>query len=344
MTIVLVTLAIIIAATLIWLAALDGTFHVRRATIIGVEPEQAYNVVRDFHHWPAWSPWLIHEPEAQLTFSSAPDEPTGWYSWNGRHIGAGTLTHVAMVAPAETRQGRIEQRLGFTRPFKSDARVVWDFTTVQGGVEISWAMYGRMPFLFRFLAPMTARMLERDFELGLALLSGMLDPGGDAPHISFEGIAPFPARQCITLPFAGDTATRRQTITEGIERLSARRRDLGVTSDEPVFTAYHKVDTERPWFDGVVAAPLADTALSAPSGSADDHRAQTLGGEGRWYRVRMRGGFRFMEMTWHCAIAHLRLHKIALDGRRDCFEVYVSRPDNGHNGRSETDLYIPIKA
>ncbi|MGB0711956.1 MAG: SRPBCC family protein [Gammaproteobacteria bacterium] len=346
MTVVLVALAIILAAALIWLAALDGTFSVRRSSVIAVEPIQAYDLVRDFHHWPAWSPWLIHEPDARLNFSSDPQEPQGWYSWDGKHIGAGKLTHEAMSAPTRDRPGRIEQRLSFTRPFRSSSRVVWDFSTVtsgsnggvHGGVEVSWTMQGAMPFPLRFLAPMTARMITRDFDLGLARLKGVLDPAAAAPRIHFDGPSRFPSKTCITLPFEGDLDDIQQTMIDGFPRLAAQRAALKAPQDEPAFTAYHKVLPDRPWFKGDLATPIPEDADPGP------FRAKTLGGEGDWFRVRLEGSYRFLEMTWHCAMAHLRMHKIRRDPRRSAFEVYESTPGDGDDGGAVTVLYIPIKS
>ncbi|MDA8948324.1 hypothetical protein N9H57_04220 [Flavobacteriaceae bacterium] len=36
-----------------------------------------FNIINDFHHWPKWSPWLIADPQANVTI-----EPNGkYFNW-----------------------------------------------------------------------------------------------------------------------------------------------------------------------------------------------------------------------------------------------------------------------
>ena len=67
--------------------------------------------MRDLRGWRDWRPWLLHEPDAALTYSDEPDAAGGWYDWDGKIIGAGRITQVALHGPE-----RIEQRLVFRRP------------------------------------------------------------------------------------------------------------------------------------------------------------------------------------------------------------------------------------
>ncbi|MCU7810598.1 MAG: SRPBCC family protein, partial [Candidatus Thiodiazotropha sp. (ex Notomyrtea botanica)] len=148
MTTALIIIAFIVAVPLFYLATLDGGFKVRRSLVIASDRKTVFDKVRDFRSWRDWSPWLMHEPDTALTYSDTPDQEGGWYTWDGKTVGAGKLTHVQF-----TGNEMIEQRIEFKRPFKSVSKVWWEFErTDKGTTRVHWNMAGKMPFLFRFMA------------------------------------------------------------------------------------------------------------------------------------------------------------------------------------------------
>ena len=182
MTTALIIFAIILAGALLYLSSLDGSYEVRRSLLMSVDARTVFDKVRDFRTWKEWSPWLMHEPETRLEFSENADQEGGSYTWDGARVGAGKLTHESLQPPA-----RIEERIEFTRPFKSVCKVWWEFEDRDGQTEVTWCMQGRMPFFLRFMTAMTKQMIEKDYDLGLAMLRGVLDPTAERPVISFAG-------------------------------------------------------------------------------------------------------------------------------------------------------------
>jgi len=83
MIIIVVTLALIIAGALVYLASLNGSYEVRRSLLMNVDRQTVFNKIRDFKSWAEWSPWLMHEPDTRLEFSESPDQEGGWYTWEG---------------------------------------------------------------------------------------------------------------------------------------------------------------------------------------------------------------------------------------------------------------------
>ena len=60
---------------------------IERSILINAGVDTVSGMVRDFERWPKWSPWLIAERKAALTFS----EDGNQYTWNGAVIGSGEM-------------------------------------------------------------------------------------------------------------------------------------------------------------------------------------------------------------------------------------------------------------
>ena len=54
---------------------------------IAAKPADVYAKINDFHHWEAWSPWLIMEKQAKVDIN----KEGKYYSWDGKRIGSGNM-------------------------------------------------------------------------------------------------------------------------------------------------------------------------------------------------------------------------------------------------------------
>ena len=328
---------LIILGVLIFLLLQPGEINVRRSLRIRCTPEDAFEQVRDQRGWRKWSPWLLHEPGAQLSYSEAPSEPGGWYAWNGQRIGAGCITHVALHPPA-----RIEQRIDVKRPLKLTGAVSWELVpTEQDGApatDVHWTLRGRMPFLLRFLAPMLSQLIGKDFQLGLVRLRALLDPAAPKLEIRLPGTTELPAQTALTIGFNGGVKDMAQAMEAGFGRIRAALAERGVEPTGPAFTAYY------------LAAPKAgrfrcDIAVPVPAGTeAGELAVKDLPG-GPCQATEVAGSYDFLDLAWHAVMAHLRITKRQWDRSRPALEVYVSGPESvAGDDALMTHIYVPIKA
>ena len=332
MTVVLAVLALIVIGALIYLASLNGDYEVRRSLLMDVDRQIAFDKIRDFRSWSEWSPWLMHEPDTRLEFSETPGQEGGWYRWDGKRVGAGKLTHVRLDSPF-----RIEQRIDFLRPFKSTSSVWWEFTENEGQTEIAWNMAGTMPFFFRFMTPMMSMMIAKDYDLGLAMLRGVLDPQAEKPVISFEGETKLDARSALTIPFKGELDEMIAEMTDGFPKLKTHVRESGQSLAGMPFTAYHRVNPKQKYFECDIAVPVTQ---ETPDGG---FVRRSLGG-GKYFRVDLKGSYSFLELAWHSAMSHARMLKLKMDSSRPSLEVYDNDPETvAHTNDIQTSLYIPVK-
>jgi DNA gyrase inhibitor GyrI/ribosome-associated toxin RatA of RatAB toxin-antitoxin module len=316
---VLVFPIVVIAVVLIYLALQSGDIAVRRSTVIRCAPEVAFDLVRDLRSWPDWSPWLLHEPDAVLTFSDAAAAERGWYAWDGKLIGAGRITQVALH-PVE----RIEQRIEFKRPFKLTAAVSWEFAAIEEdgapATRVYWLMRGRMPFFMRFIAPTMSGLIGKDFELGLVRLRARLEPGAPRLDLRFPGVVELPAQNAWTIPFDGGKADIKAAMQDGFGRLLRAAAERGIEPVGAPFAAYHMGDPKS-------GRLRCDMALAVPAGADPGEFAGKFFVGGPCQVTEVRGSYDFMELAWHAAMGHLRLSKRQWDRFRPALEVYERGPD-----------------
>ena len=330
MTLLLFLLVAILLGGTIYLSTLDGEYVIRRSRWINVAPDVLFEKLRDFKSWPQWSPWLIHEPDCKLTYSDSPAEEGGYYEWDGKHIGAGRLTHVSF-----DKDTRIVEKLQFTRPFKSICDVEFELVAKDGGTELSWIMHGKMPFLFRFMTKKTVWMISKDYDFGLARLAGVMDPQADHPRLAFNGAVKNEAWNVHFLNYQGGVEGMMQTMEEAFPKLIEYAGDE--LSDQLPCTLYNKVDPVKMEFDCDLCVPAgADSSTS-------EYDVKAVPG-GEYFKATLQGSYEFLELAWYSAMAHLHMHKIKLDKSRPSIELYHNNPNDTPNKNDiVTELLIPIK-
>ena len=329
----LVLLLILVAAALAYLASQPAEFLIRRSLLMNTDARTVFARVRDLRGWSDWSPWLLHDPAARLEYSPHPDQEGGYYSWDGQAIGAGRLTHERLMEPT-----RIDQRIRFIRPVKTENTVWWEFAAAaDGATEVTWAMRGRLPFLLRFLTGLMTRMMEYDFELGLARLRGRLDPTAERPEIRFLGPIDHPAQTALTIPYSGDLAGLIATMGDGLPRLGAHCAAIGVTPPGPAFMAYYKVNAK-------VTRLRCDLALPVPEGTDPGPFALKRLGGGRYYGTELQGSYQFLGPVWSAVMAHLRMVRARRDRSRPSLELYVRDPSQTSDSNDYlTRILVPIR-
>ena len=326
---VLVFIAVVL---MVYLATLDGRYKVDRSIVIEVAPQQVFDRVRDLRSWKDWSPWLIHEPDTTLEFSEHPDQEGGWYRWDGRVVGAGKLTHGRFEVPS-----MIDQQIEFIRPFRSVVAVGWRFQPCDEGTWVHWQMNGRMPFLFRFMAARTQAMIEKDYDLGLAMLRGVLDPQAEVPRLTFAGETVLSPWHSLAYDWSGSLDDMPAVMQQQFPLLVSEIEQQGRAQIGPAFTAFHSVDQDRQQIECSMAI-VVDSEASAGSMALKD-----LGG-GRYFKVSVQGSYSFLGLAWYAANSHLRMHKFKRDRSRPSLEVYENDPRAvSSSNELLTTLYLPLK-
>jgi len=165
---ILLALAILVGAILLYAATKPDTFRVERTATINAPPEKVFALINDFNRWPAWSPWEKLDPNMTRTLGGAPAGKGATYAWQGnKDVGKGRMEILESTPPSQ-----VKIQLDFLEPF--EGHNITDFALEPAGAatKVTWVMHGPSPFLTKLMQvfmDMDA-MIGKDFEQGLANL------------------------------------------------------------------------------------------------------------------------------------------------------------------------------
>ncbi|MBI3289286.1 MAG: SRPBCC family protein [Elusimicrobia bacterium] len=168
----------VVAATVIVILGLalskPDSFRVERRIVINAAPQKVFTFLDDPRRQSLWSPWDKKDPAMKKTYSGNAKGVGAVYEWDGnKHIGAGRLTIVEMVAPS-----KVVMDLEFIRPMKGRNIASYTVTPRSGGAsEVAWAITGPMPLLSKVMCLFMDmdKMIGGEFEKGLADLKALAE-------------------------------------------------------------------------------------------------------------------------------------------------------------------------
>ncbi len=303
------------------------SYAVTRERLINSAPEAVFDLLRNFRRWPEWSPWLACEPDARLDFA----EDGSRYAWDGRILGAGSIT-----VTAEKRPARLEHDLAFIRPFKSRSRTRFSLAPEGNGTQVSWTVEGSLPIFLFWLKPMLTAMLGMDFERGLRRLAAVLEQGRVPATLDVIGLTETPATRYVGI--TADCAIRDigASMQESFGRLGAWFQQAGVQPSGPWFSIYHRWDVVRGQARYSACVPVASPPASLPDGFASDERPRL-----RTYAVRLTGPFDFLADAWAAGFGRAKAGLFKQAKTHAPFEIYEMTPETHPGEPPVTAVHFP---
>lgn len=156
--------------------------NVTRSIHVDVPKEKVKEVLTDFKQWTQWSPWLITEPEAQVTYA----EDGNQYAWDGKRIGAGEMRKGNMT------NDHLSFDLTFLKPWKSTSITSFDLKETAKGTEVKWNMDSSLPFFMFWMKKLMEGWIGMDYERGLRMLKEKLETGTIQSKLEFQGETDYP--------------------------------------------------------------------------------------------------------------------------------------------------------
>jgi len=162
MIVVYIIIGVVLLLLIIALLS-PSRYQIERTIIIQKPQPEVMNRVADLNSYKEWNPWQKMEPNAQSTITGSARKPGHKYEWNGKKIGAGSLTL------RDIDRKHIHFDLQFLRPWKSKAADNWLFEEWgTDGTKVTWQNAGELPFpVARLMWPMIRKGLDKQFIEGL---------------------------------------------------------------------------------------------------------------------------------------------------------------------------------
>jgi len=167
-TIVLIVAAVV-AAILVYAATKPNTFSISRSASIQAPPSRIFPFVNDLADHAKWSPFA-RDPKVNNRVSSPSSGTGARVDFDGSC--AGTLS-VTDSRPAS----KIAMRLQMTKPMKCDNQIEFSFAPQGGSTNVTWAMSGAQPYLGKLMSVFMNcdKMVGKQFEQGLADLKKLAE-------------------------------------------------------------------------------------------------------------------------------------------------------------------------
>jgi len=285
--------------------------HISRSKIINAPVEAVYNAVADLKAWQAWSPWLIMDPEAEVSIAN--DKQS--YSWEGMRVGAG---HMSITEATPNTSARYD--LTFLKPFKSTAKVGMDVKAIDGGTEVTWTMHSQLPFFMFFMKNMMETYIGMDYERGLTLLDDYVKDGKVHSRLNFHGISDYAGCDYVGIERSSSINNMPSLMEEDFGRLAewALKNGLG---PEKMFSIYHKFDPLKDQCHYTAAIPVSDNKISCPDDFTRGSQAPT-----KLYTLEHVGPYEHLGNAWSTIHSIIRAKEIKPIKNYHPFETYGNSP------------------
>ncbi len=304
-------------------------FHVSKSVHIQKPISEVYAYVRDFRQWPEWSPWIITDPDCQLTYSDAGDQ----YHWEGKVTGEGEMRVLYSEKP-----NRIQYALAFLKPWKSNADVAMSFTEKDGGTEVRWSLDSALPFFLFFMRPMMVALIGMDYERGLNMLKEKLETGSVDSKLEFPGETTVAATPYVGIRTRTDIKAIGSAMESDLCQLGKWLDTSGMQASGKPFAIYHRWDPAKALTEYTIAFPLESPPNPLPDGFVNGELPAC-----RTFAIRHTGSYKHLGNAWSAGINRSRNKIIAQSKKIPPFEIYETDPTETATKSPVTTVHFPLK-
>jgi len=306
-------------------------YHVERTIIINKPIETVRDSLRDYKQWPRWSPWLIMEPDATLTYSDRQGQVGANYGWSGVLVGAGSMELM------EVHEATLKMQLNFVKPFKSTADVGFELEAVEEGTKVIWGMDGHLPFFMFWMTGKMKTFIGMDYDRGLLMLKEYLETGIVASYVHIEGTFPMKEQKYIGIPRSCAIKDIGEVMKKDFEALYAFMEQNNLSMQRVPFSIYNTFDIFKGESSYVACIPLED-ALDIDSTWV---RGTVEGCDA--LKTMHKGAYLHLGNAWMTAISFARMQKMKTRKTPVGYEYYPNNPYDTPKEELITEIYLPLK-
>jgi effector-binding domain-containing protein len=306
-------------------------YHVERTIFVNAPIKTLRDSLKNFKEWPKWSPWLVMEPDATVTYSDRQGQVGATYGWSGILVGAGSMELMGV------HDDLLEMEIVFVKPFKSIAKVTFGLEEEGDGTKVTWHMYGKLPFFMFWMKSKMRTFIGMDYERGLLMLKEYIETGSVASYVIIEGVVEMKAQQYVGIANVCSIEDMPRVMKHDFEDLYAFMKQKGLSMERVPFTIYNTFDIFKKETSYTACIPVDDDIevdASWVKGSTESLQA---------LKTIHKGRYEHLGNGWMTAMSFARLKKIKVAKSPVGYEYYLNNPYETDAQDLVTEIYIPLK-
>lgn len=300
--------------------------NVNRSIQIETSVEKVFENISNFNHWKVWSPWLITDPEA--TVDVATDGKS--YSWKGKRVGEGS-----MKVTNEKENQWVEYDLEFLKPWKSQAKVKFDLSEGENGVNTKWSMDSKLPFFLFWMKKQMEAYIGMDYERGLSMLKEYAESGRVESELKFKGEVSFTGCKYIGIKTNCEIKNVGNHMEQDYTALFEKYANQA--SDKP-FSIYHKWDLVNGKMSYTASMPVNEVPTDLPSNFISGQMPSM-----KVQKVQHIGPYKNIGNAWSALYGMKQNKEIKTIRGQHPFELYHNTPTETPENELITDICFPVK-
>ena len=302
-------------------------FNVTRSISINAPLDSVYNVLLDFKQWPAWSPWLIVEPDCKLDYADDGQS----YRWDGQLVGSGEMV-IEDVKPS----ARIDYRRTFLKPWKSKSSVSFELAVQGEQVDVTWNMTGSLPFFLFWMKKTMSAMVGMDYDRGLRMLKDYLETSSVPSSLSYSENDHVDEYQYVGIKNTCSIESIGDTMSADFKSLHAAAAENAIECVGMPFSLYHKWDLANGTGEYTIGFPVASIPSPLPQGLVIGTQPAC-----DTYAIKHTGPYRHIGNAWSSGMIRARSKLFQQDKRIPPFEVYETEPETTPENELIATVHFP---
>jgi hypothetical protein len=170
---ILILVAALIVAVLIFAATKPNTFRIERSIIIHVPADKIFPLINDLRAWESWEPEDRKDATMQKAFSGPASGPGATAEWDSKgQSGKGSLRITDSVP-----NRRVAVKVDFVRPFEAHNLNEFRLEPDAGGTKVTWSIQASNLYAMKLVGVFfnIQREFGRHVESGLNNLKSVVE-------------------------------------------------------------------------------------------------------------------------------------------------------------------------
>lgn len=305
-----------------------ASFNVAKSISIAATPEKVFDTLTNYHHWKAWSPWVVLEPDVAVSIKDDGKR----YSWEGKRTGSGEMK-ITDASPAH-----IDMVVTFLKPWKSTSPVWFDLKGNGTSTEVTWGMKGSLPFFMFWMKKMMEGYIGMDYARGLNMLKDYVERETVPSTLHFKGKHPYAGCAYVGIKSKCTIDAISTAMAADFEKLQGWAGENRGNLAGPAFSIYHQWDVVKNEATYTAALQVSQLPAAAAAGMVQGTIPAC-----EVYTVAHKGPYKHVGNAWAAQYLLQRTKAYKHKKGIDPFEVYVTMPGSVPDEEILTEVHFPAK-